>query len=81
MGKAEELLAVARKYEKGIYKKPGVTGVGVGFKYKDGIKTDEVCLVILVEKKMSIAELPAGAKIPPKILDTSTDVREHKIIL
>ncbi|MCK9569860.1 hypothetical protein M0R72_13030 [Candidatus Pacearchaeota archaeon] len=65
-------------YRKGLRKKLGdnFSGMGVGYKFVDGKKTDEICLQVYVKKKLPIDDLPPGQKIPSKILDVKTDIIE-----
>jgi Putative peptidoglycan binding domain/Trypsin-like peptidase domain len=57
----------------------GVTGVDIGYRYKAGVRTDEICLRVHVEKKKD--KLTKGQKIPAKIKGISTDIIESKIDL
>jgi len=54
--------------------KPNVVGVGVGFKETRGEKTDEICVKVLVEKKLSVDALDKDALIPKVMDDIQTDV-------
>lgn len=55
---------------------PGVVGVDVGFKYKDGQRTDEICLRVHVSKKKQ--DVSEEEKIPATVNGISTDVLESK---
>ncbi len=55
---------------------PGVIGVDVGFKYKDGQRTDEICLRVHVSKKKQ--KVGKEEKIPATVNGFSTDVLESK---
>jgi hypothetical protein len=54
--------------------KPNVVGVGVGFKTEGEQKTDELCVVVLVEKKLPLDALSAQDVVPKKIDNVKTDV-------
>jgi hypothetical protein len=56
--------------------KDNVVGVGVGFRYKDGIRTDEVGLVVMVSTKMPLTQLEPGTLIPQSIDGVPVDVQE-----
>lgn len=57
-------------------KMPNVIGVGKGFKTTDGLETDQECLVVLVEKKVALEDLPRSGRIPPLFRGQITDVVE-----
>lgn len=59
-----------------ILSKPNVVGVGVGYKTKDGVTTDETGIVVMVEEKKSLNTLSIEERIPGKISGVSTDVIE-----
>ncbi len=58
---------------------PGVHGVAIGFKVTGGVATDEVCVVVFVDKKLSRQQMPFDQLIPAVIPGTSikTDVVEY----
>lgn len=56
--------------------KDNVVGVGVGFRYKDGIRTNEVGLVVMVSTKMSLTQLEPETLIPQSIDGVPVDVQE-----
>lgn len=56
--------------------KQNVVGVGVGFRYKDGVRTDEVGLVVMVSEKMPRAQLDPGTLLPHSIDGVPVDVQE-----
>lgn len=57
-------------------KMPNVIGVGKGFKTTNDQETDQECLVVLVEKKVALEDLPRSARIPPLFRGQVTDVVE-----
>jgi hypothetical protein len=57
-----------------IFKKKGVVSVGTGFKIKNGKKTNQICKVVGVEKKIPLDKLKNKDIIPQKIDDMITDV-------
>lgn len=58
--------------------KGGVTGVGVGFKVKGGITTDQLAIVFFVEKKQDVT---GDALLPTSIEGCSADVVEGSFTL
>ncbi|MHA2127836.1 MAG: hypothetical protein ACXACO_21105 [Promethearchaeota archaeon] len=72
----EEVRKVKEKNESELMKKSGVTGCGIGYKYVDGKKTDELCIVCYVKKKKSEAQLKKKDIIPKTIEGVQTDVVE-----
>jgi hypothetical protein len=55
---------------------PGVTGVGVGFKTVNGSLTDELAIVVHVDKKRD--DIPPDQRVPAEIEGWKTDVAEFK---
>jgi len=68
---------VKREYVDFLFGKPNVLACGVGFKEREGVITDEPCVIVGVEKKVPAAQLTAQ-ELVPKILaqDVKTDVVE-----
>src|SRR3972149_9977888 len=54
----------------------GVSG-GLGYKYKDGRRTDRVCIVVGVRKKLPATEVAAGRLVPTAIAGVPTDVIQY----
>ena len=63
-------------YQHSLLKKPNVVGVAVGFKESNGVVTDQLAVVVLVEHKKPIAALSAEAAIPRELDGLRTDVVE-----
>lgn len=59
-----------------LLQKQNVVGVAVGYKESEGVKTDEVAVVVLVEEKKPLAALSAQDAIPKEIDGMKTDVVE-----
>jgi hypothetical protein len=70
-----EIAEIKERAEAELMKRPGVTGVDVGFKYVGGKRTDEVVIRVMVEKKKTV---PKGEMIPDTIEGVKTDVIERK---
>jgi hypothetical protein len=56
---------------------PNVVSIGIGFKYRGGVRTDEICIVVGVRKKLPKAQVPEGELIAPEIGGVETDVIEY----
>lgn len=69
-----DALAQAKQSLKGH---PDVVSVGIGFKYRGGIRTDEVCLVVGVRKKLAAADVAPERLIPARIAEQATDVVQY----
>ena len=72
----EEVRKVKEKYEKELMGKSGVIGCGIGYKYVDGKKTDDLCIICYVKKKRSEEQLKKKDLIPEKIEGILIDVVE-----
>ena len=68
------LKQVQKIYEKSLYDKRGVEGVGIGYKIKDGKITKQKCIMVLVRTKMPTNVLLKEEKIPSRVLGYRTDV-------
>jgi len=76
----EQIRKVLEKYKKSILSKANVVGVGIGRKAVGGKETEELALVVFVEKKLPEVQL-AAKDIIPKLLDNvKTDVIETGVI-
>ena len=67
---------VREKYEKSLLRKPGVVGCAVGYKQTGGKKTDQVCIICYVTKKIPADQLDESDRIPPVIEGIPTEVIE-----
>ncbi len=68
--------AVKRAYSAELMEKANVVGVGVGVRYRGGVHTGEVALVVMVSRKLPRAQL-APQDVIPSILDgVPVDVQE-----
>ena len=66
----------AKEKSKEILDKPGVVGMGIGYKTKGQDETDDLSVIVMVEQKMPVEALSAGELIPPHIYSAPTDVVE-----
>ncbi len=70
----EEVRKAKKKYERELLKKKGVNGCAIGYKYIDGKKTDELCIICYVKEKIQEEKLKKQDIIPKKIEGISVDV-------
>jgi hypothetical protein len=69
------------KYMKGQYlqsimEKPNVVGVGIGYKETSKLRSDELCITVLVRRKLPVDALPSAALVPQQLEGVKTDVVE-----
>ena len=76
MATMESLNSLKKAMQSELLKKKNVTGVGVGYKMTKGKPTDKLCLVVLVRKKVDVAQLEAQDVVPKDIQGVATDVIE-----
>jgi hypothetical protein len=57
-----------------ILSKPNVVGVGAGYKVSNGVKSDNLSVVVLVNKKLPVAALSESALLPKKLDSVLVDV-------
>ena len=71
-----ELAAIQARYESWLMSLPQVVGLGIGYRRRDGRKTDELCLVVMVRRKLARSELTAGELAPRELEGAPVDVVE-----
>lgn len=67
---------VQSKYANDLMSKANVVGVGVGLVQRGGQLTSDVGLVVLVDRKLPIAQLATADLIPSMIDGVAVDVQE-----
>ena len=67
--------AVKRAHAPALLKKANVVGVGVGVRERGGVRTGEVVLVVMVNRKVPPAELAPGDVIPATLDGVPVDVQ------
>ncbi|MDZ7270298.1 MAG: S1 family peptidase [candidate division KSB1 bacterium] len=72
----DEVRRVKAKHEKALLRKKNVVGVGIGYKEVGGRKTEQLSLVVLVEKKLPEAELAPKDLVDKELDGVVTDVKE-----
>lgn len=73
---AEKAQAVKQAYQDTLMAKKNVVGVGIGLRHRNGQRTDELGLVVLVSKKVPQAFLDPQDIIPSEIEGIPVDVKE-----
>jgi hypothetical protein len=76
MSEREQVTQVKDLHKEAILAKPNVVGVGTGYKVAGKQKTDELCVVTLVRRKVPKEGLAAEALVPKSIEGVSVDVIE-----
>jgi hypothetical protein len=72
----EHIRVVKAAHESELMAKANVVGVGIGFRHRGRVRTDDVVLVVLVEKKQPRAQLDPKDLIPRQIEGVAVDVQE-----
>lgn len=72
----EHIQQVKEAHEAELMAKENVVGVGIGFRHQRQTRTDEVVLVVMVEKKVPRTQLAPEDIIPGLIDGVPVDVQE-----
>lgn len=72
----EKIAALQDKYSPKLMTYPNVVGTGIGLRQRQDKTTDELCLVVMVSKKLPANKLPAGDILPRELDDIGIDVIE-----
>ncbi|HOF54915.1 MAG TPA: hypothetical protein PLD74_03020 [Prolixibacteraceae bacterium] len=72
--KLEQAIQQLALVEKELMSIPGVNAVDVGYKYVNGVVTDEICIRVHVKKKKK--KVPKKERIPDEINGIKTDIIE-----
>jgi len=67
---------VKRRHEKELMRKPNVVAVGIGFRTRGGVRTDEAGIIVSVRRKVPLSQLKSGDAIPSSIEGVPVDVVE-----
>ena len=67
---------VKRRHEAEILAKKNVVGIGIGFKQRAGVESDELSLVVFVSQKLPDETLSPEDRIPLFLDGVPVDVRE-----
>ena len=80
MTSLDEIRLVKESQEADLLSRPGVTGVGIGYKEVNGVKTDELAIIVYVEAKKPNADVPTKERVPKTIQKMTTDVQERTFV-
>lgn len=72
----QNIIAAQQKHEKSLIKRANVVSVGCGYKFKDGKRTDEICIIVGVAEKLPQIGLSAADVIPASVDGVAIDVVE-----
>ncbi len=76
---AKQTAAIAEaqaKYDDYLMSFPNVVGTGIGYRQRAGQPTAELCLVVLVSRKLAPENLPSKALLPRQLDGVRIDVVE-----
>jgi hypothetical protein len=71
-----EAEAELRKVRDDWLGRPGVTAVDVGFRYRDGRRTDEIAVRVHVRSREAVERLPAAQHFPEQLGSVPVDIIE-----
>ena len=74
MAEAQEVHQAKSIHLQSLINKTNVVGVGVGYKIEGDQKTNELCVMVLVQDKLPLSALSAEAVVPKKVDGVRTDV-------
>lgn len=69
-------LQMQEKYSDRLMALPRVVGTAVGLRQRQGQYTDEVALVVMVERKLPLSEIALGEAVPAELEGVPVDVLE-----
>ena len=72
----QQAMTVKARHEAHLLQKANVIGIGVGFRERGGVLTDEVALVVNVTRKLPNDQLAPEDIIPREMEGVPVDVRE-----
>jgi hypothetical protein len=72
----QRVTTIQARYTETLMRKKYVVGVAAGLRKRSGQVTDEVCLVVMVEKKVPQDQLDAEDRIPEEIDGVHVDIQE-----
>lgn len=76
-----EIRPIKQAREADLLKRPGVTGVDIGYKYVGGEKTDVRAIRVYVAEKKDPKDVPKDDMIPKTMKGVKTDVIQRKFVL
>ncbi|HAY84170.1 MAG TPA: hypothetical protein DCY42_04370 [Chloroflexi bacterium] len=72
----EQIKRIKDQYADQLMSKANVVGVGIGFAEHGGVRTDEMALVVMVNRKLPPEALAPADRIPKEIEGVLVDVQQ-----
>jgi hypothetical protein len=72
----EKASAIKKSYQAELMSKANVVGVGVGFRQLEGMRTDTIALIVMVNRKLPRSLLAPEDILPTEIEGIPVDVQE-----
>ncbi len=72
----QEISEVQAKYVDELMQYPHVVGVGIGMRQENGEYTNDLCLIVMVDEKLPIAQLTPESILPTELDGVEIDVQE-----
>ncbi len=79
--KVAEAVQVKRQFDDALRAFPNVTGVGVGYRVRNGIVTRETVIRVYVSRKLPLDRLRPEDVIPPRVAGVEVDVIEDEFVI
>jgi hypothetical protein len=67
---------IKERYREQLMSFPNVVGVGVGYRHAGGQRTGDIAVVVMVDRKIPLAQLDQREVIPSEIEGVPVDVKE-----
>lgn len=74
--RAAAIAEAQAKYDDYLMSFPNVVGTGIGYRQRKSEPSDELCLVVMVSRKLAPNDLATGALLPRQLDDVLIDVIE-----
>ncbi len=72
----QEISEVQAKYVDDLMQYPNVVGVGIGMRQQNGEYTNDLCLIVMVDEKLPVAQLEPESILPTELDGVEIDVQE-----
>ena len=80
MGAIELAQQSKRRHEARLMRMRNVVAVGIGYKTVGNVRTNQICIVVSVIKKLPLIQLPESERVPAALASVPTDVVETGVI-
>lgn len=75
----DEIRRLKQKYEDTWMKYDDVYGVGIGYKTVNGVKTDQISIIVYTTNKKPLNNIPEAQRIPESIEQIPVDIVQRKL--